>query len=214
MQLFPNAPTACTLPGSQATLCTVPTMESVLAENKRIIDSIGKLLDCPCSQDEYLLAIISLVAFKIMAWYSAAAGDKMLMDGGMSFSNPFVARPERQSLSSFGEQVIQVPTTIGNYCVDGTDSSRMAAQLVLSELHRVQRLVNSLAKRLESIRVRNCNLPSPSSASSSYGDPGDIQTVDAKVTPLSVPTFSQLETDLRKRLRMVSSETIEILRRE
>lgn len=215
MQLFPNAPTACTLPGSQAAACQTPTMDSVISENKRIIEAIGKLLDCPCSQDEYLLAIVSLVVFKVMAWYSAAAGDKSLMDNGMSWNNPFVARAEQQGPSSFGEHVLQVPTTVGNYCVDGNDRSRMAAQLVLSELHRVQRLVNSLSKRLESIRLRNCSLPSPSStASSCYGDSGDSQIVDAKVSPLSAPTFSQLETDLRKRLRMVSSETIDILRRE
>lgn len=215
MQLFPNAPTACTMPGSQPATCKVPNLDSVISENKRIIEAITKLLDCPCSQDEYLLAIVSLVVFKIMAWYSAAAGDKSLMDPGMSGNNPFVARPEQLGPSSFGEHVLQAPTTIGNYCVDGNDRSRMAAQLVLSELHRVQRLVNSLSKRLENIRVRNCGLPSPSSASSScYGDSGDSQIHDAKVTPLSAPTFSQLETDLRKRLRMVSSETIDILRRE
>lgn len=214
MQLFPNAPTACTLSASQPATCQVPTMESVISENKRIIDAISKLLECPCSQDEYLLAIISLVVFKTMAWYSAAAGDKSLMDNVMGGSNPFVARPEQQRHSSFGEHVLQVPTTIGNYCVDGNDRSRMAAQLVLSELHRVQRLVNSLSKRLESIRLRSCSLPSPSSASSNCGDSGDSQIMDAKVSPLSAPTFSQLETDLRKRLRMVSSETIDILRRE
>ena len=214
MQLFPNAPTACTLPGSQPAACTVPTMDSVISENKRIIEAISKLLDCPCSQDEYLLAIVSLVVFKIMAWYSAAAGDKSMMDSGMSGNNPFVTRPEQGGPSSFGEHVLHVPTTIGSYCVDGNDRSRMAAQLVLSELHRVQRLVNSLSKRLESIRVRNCSLPSPSSASSCYGDSGDSQIMDAKVSPLSAPTFAQLETDLRKRLRMVSSETIDILRRE
>lgn len=214
MQLFPNAPTACTMPGNQPATCKVPTMDSVISENKRIIEAISKLLDCPCSQDEYLLAIVSLVVFKIMAWYSAAAGDRSLMDPGMSGNNPFVARPEQPGPSSYGEHVLQVPTTIGNYCVDGNDRSRMAAQLVLSELHRVQRLVNSLSKRLESIRMRNCGLPSPSSSSSCYGDSGDSQITDGKVTPLSVPTFSQLETDLRKRLRMVSSETIDILRRE
>ena len=214
MQLFPNAPTACTMPGNQPATCKVPTMDSVISENKRIIEAITKLLDCPCSQDEYLLAIVSLVAFKIMAWYSAAAGDKSLMESGMSANNPFVARPEQMGPSSFGEHVLQVPMTIGNYCVEGNDRSRMAAQLVLSELHRVQRLVNSISKRLESIRVRNCSLPSPSSASSCYGDSGDSQIVDAKATPLSAPTFSQLEMDLRKRLRMVSSETIDILRRE
>ncbi len=213
-QLFPNAPTACTLAGSQATTCTVPTMESVISENKQIIEAASKVLDCPCSQDEYLLAIISLVVFKIMAWYAAAAGEKSVMDHGVSANNPFVARPERQNPVAFGEHVLHLPTTIGNYCVDGHDRSRMAAQLVLSELHRVQRLVNVISKRLECIRLHHSGVASSSTASSNEADSGDTQVMEARVSPLSAPTFYQLEADLRKRLRTVSSETIDILRRE
>jgi hypothetical protein len=189
-------------------------MESVISENKQIIEAASKVLDCPCSQDEYLLAIISLVVFKIMAWYAAAAGEKSVSDHGMSANNPFVARPERQNPLAFGEHVLPLPTTIGNYCVDGHDRSRMAAQLVLSELHRVQRLVNVISQRLESIRFHHSGVASSSAASSSEADSGDTQLLEARVSPLSVPTFYQLEADLRKRLRTVSSETIDILRRE
>ena len=213
-QLFPNAPTACTLSGSQVGTRKVPTTESVISENKQNIGAISSMLDCPCSQDEYLLAIISLIVFKLMAWYAAAAGDKSLMDNGVSKSNSLVAHPERPSPSAFGEHVLHLPTTIGDYCVDGHDRSRMAAQLVLSELHRVQRLVNLLSKRLESIRLRNGSLSSPSSASSCCADSGDALGIETRASSLSASTFDQLEADLRKRLRTVSSETIDILRRE
>jgi Aflatoxin regulatory protein len=214
-QLFPNAPTACTLPGSQAGTCKLPTIESVISKNKQITEAISNMLDCPCLQDEYVVAIISLIVFKVMAWYAAAAGDKALTDDGMGWSNHFAAYSERQqNPSSFGEQVVHLPTIIGNYCVDGNDQSRMAAQLVLSELHRVQRLVNLLSKRLEDIRLRNGGLSGSSSGSSSVADSGDVQVVRMGTSPLSGPTFYQLEADLRKRLRAVSSETIDILRRE
>jgi hypothetical protein len=213
-QLFPNAPTACTLPGSQAGTCQLPTIECVISKNKQITEAISNMLDCPCLQDEYVVAIISLVVFKVMAWYAAAAGDRSLTDDGMSWSNHFVAYPEQQNPSSFGEQVVHLPTIIGNYCVDGNDQSRMAAQLVLSELHRVQRLVNLLSKRLEDIRLRNGGLSGSSSGTSSVADSGDVQVGRTSASSLSGPTFYQLEADLRKRLRAVSSETIDILRRE
>jgi Aflatoxin regulatory protein len=213
-QLFPNAPTACSLSGNQIGSCKVPTIESVISENKQIIEAINNMLDCHCSQDEYLLAIISLIVFKVMAWYAAAAGDKSLADNGMSWTNSFVALSDRQRTNSFGEQVLHLPTTIGNYCVDGNDRSRMAAQLVLSELHRVQRLVNLLSKRLETIRLRNACLSRTSSGSSSVADSGDVQIMEKRASPLSAPTFHQLEADLRKRLRTVSSDTIDILRLE
>jgi hypothetical protein len=35
----------------------------------------------------------------------------------------------------------------------------------------------------------------------------------ARTPPFSVPTFCQLEEDLRKRFRVLSSETIDVLRR-
>jgi hypothetical protein len=100
----------------------------------------------------------------------------------------------------------------------------MAAQLVLSELHRVQRLVNALAERLESVRVRTAGLSGFSGFRSGEGvevGSGVRAGVDGKLgvvkgartPPLSVPTFCQLEGDLRKRLRVLSSETIDVLRR-
>jgi hypothetical protein len=104
----------------------------------------------------------------------------------------------------------------------------MAAQLVLSELHRVQRLVNALAERLESVRVRTAGFSGVSGVRSGEGAEAGAEAgagvragadgelgVDkgARTPPLSVPTFCQLEGDLRKRLRVLSSETIDLLRR-
>jgi hypothetical protein len=80
----------------------------------------------------------------------------------------------------------------------------MAAQRVLSELHRVQRLVNALAERLESVRVRAAGF-------SGVGFGSGVGA--ARTPPFSVPTFCLLEEDLRKRLRVLSSETIDVLRR-
>jgi hypothetical protein len=94
----------------------------------------------------------------------------------------------------------------------------MAAQLVLSELHRVQRLVNALSKRLESVRLRTGQAASSGSSSgtSSVGEAGEFGGLGlggARAPPFSVPTFAQLEEDLRKRLKLLSTEIIDALRR-
>lgn len=51
-----------------------PTVQAVIAENESTISALNDMLECPCSEDGYLLAIISLVVFKVMGWYAAAAG--------------------------------------------------------------------------------------------------------------------------------------------
>ncbi|PTU18985.1 hypothetical protein P175DRAFT_0402688, partial [Aspergillus ochraceoroseus IBT 24754] len=213
--LFPNAPTACRRPGNQPGPSQVRTIESVISQNKEIIDTINTILDCPCSQDEYVISIVSLAVFKLMGWYVAAARDSTsTFEDMMGWGTDFTTHLDRSSPASFHEQVLHLPTVVGNYCIEGNDQSRMAAQLVLSELHRVQRLVNVLSARLESIRQRTCLSSNSISSSNSKTDLGDISLHGGmRASPFSGPTFSQLEEDLRKRLRAISSETIEILRR-
>jgi hypothetical protein len=86
----------------------------------------------------------------------------------------------------------------------------MAAQLVLGELHSVQRLVNALAKRLEEARSRMGSDPGQQSQSGSgltSGVPG------AQVQAFSATTLVQLEGDLRTRLRVLCKETVDVLRK-
>jgi hypothetical protein len=107
--------------------------------------------------------------------------------------------------------MLRAPATVGNYCVAGQhqQQGRMAAQRVLSELHRVQRLVTALSERLESVRVRAAGF-----SGVGFGLGSGVGTVGAARTPpFSVPTLCLLEEDLRKRLRVLSSETIDVLRR-
>jgi hypothetical protein len=76
----------------------------------------------------------------------------------------------------------------------------MRAQLVLSELHRVQRLVELLSKRLENVRQRT-------DATSGTESTGIFEDT------ISASIFVQLEADLRRRLLAVSKETMDILGR-
>lgn len=67
-QLCATATSTCTMPGSRNGTGTLPTIDSVITENRQIVDQIVKILECPCSHDEYLLTIVHLVVFKVMAW--------------------------------------------------------------------------------------------------------------------------------------------------
>ena len=150
-----------------------------------------------------------------MAWYAAAAHDKSLGNDGMEWGDKFHTHLDHPLSTSSVERVLHLPTVIGHYCVDGNDQSRMAAQLVLSELHRVQQLVNLLSNRFQGITIRNCDSSSFSgSDSNSVSDTSDGSAYTRRSSPLSGSTFFQLEADLRKRLRAVSSEVIDILRGE
>lgn len=191
-QLFPNASTACMRSKKQEfENSLLPTMQSVIAENEEIIEAIGNMLQCPCSQDTYLLAIMSLIIFKVLDWYAAAARETPMVDDSQSQGKSH----HRGSLSHHSEQVLQFPTIVGSYCIDGENQGRIAAQLVLSELHRVKRLVNLLSSRLKNIISE--------------------QTLDEEgiTSPFSATMLLQLEADLCKRLRALSLEIVSMLRR-
>jgi hypothetical protein len=255
-RLFSGAPAGCTLPCSDDPVAPAQarTIDSILSENRHIIESVTSLLDCPCSQDEYLVSLITLIALKVMGWYAAAADDPHPRPHPSSTSSsssssttppspiaPFsvsmhTSWPSSGSVSpadtsrrpststsatsvsgsphGLTEQVLRLPAVAGGYRLSDQQQGRIAAQLVLSELHRVQRLVSALTQRLESIRLRarasqemGCELESGGVGERRGGGGG------ARTPPFSVPTFCQLEEDLRKRLRALSSETIDVLRR-
>ncbi|KAL4924614.1 Zn(II)2Cys6 transcription factor [Aspergillus undulatus] len=179
---FPSASTACNSPGGQPKR-SAGTLETVVSENKRIINTINSVLDCPCSYDGYVISIASLAVFKIMGRYAAAVRTRIAaMEDSMVWERDAQCHTDRAGHAPFEGHVMRPPALVGEYFIDSGNQNRMAAQLVLSELHQVQRLVNVLASRLERIR-------------------------------LSRSAFLQLDDDLRKRLRSVSSEMIELLRR-
>ncbi|KAK4139504.1 uncharacterized protein C8A04DRAFT_15806 [Dichotomopilus funicola] len=219
---------------------TLPTIQRVIAENKHTLEAVQDMLQCACLDDNndgssnYLLAVISLVVFKVLAWYRAAAvdgqapddpADGSLLGNNNAPPNGHVgsgvkkgATTSRRRSSCYTERVLHSPAVINidgyrldaSDDVDGTSSRpRMAAQLVFSELHRVQRLVNVLAGRLGSLsrdsRDRNRN-----SFCTSGGGISDMPSTFASASPA---WFGNLEQDVRERLRALSLEIVEMLRR-
>ena len=85
----------------------------------------------------------------------------------------------------------------------------MAAQLVLSELHRVQRLLNLLSQRLKGQPIGSSTVGTPNSALDGQDTPLEAESP----LPFSSKMLDQLETDMRNRLRALSLEIIDVLRR-
>ena len=212
-QLFPNAATACPRSNKQGfeQCAQLLTIQAVIAENEKTIEKISSMLQCSCSQDGYLLTIMALIVFKVLGWYAAAAREAPVTDDGQHSPNAAHDGHRRTSHSPCHEQVLQSPTVVGSYCIDGEDQGRMTAQLVLSELHRVQRFVNQLSQRLKTHTMRGGPVRSPTS-------PTDTTFQNAfpdkeSLLPFSASMFDQLEADLRKRLRSLSLEIVDMLRR-
>ena len=189
-QLSPNASTTCMYSRRQdheSTTYPVPAIQSVVAKNEQSIEAISGMLQCPCSGDDYLLTIMSLVILKVLGWYTAV----------MDSQNPSWSHADNRRQPLYhSEQGLQSPLNMGGYCTDGEDQCRMVAELILSGLNRVQRLVNLLSQRLRShgMRIRTTSgLNGPADGVNVFPDGG-------YPSPFSATILIQLEADLRKRL--------------
>lgn len=214
-QLFPNPSASCTTSTTQSLnkVTSLPTIQSVITKNEQTIKAVSTMLECSCSRDGYLLAIISLIVFKVLGWYAAAARKKPVTINAddYNFINSKGSPSVHDSQHSEQVQMTQGPVVVGNYCLDGEDSARMAAQLVLSELHRVQRLVNQLTTKLEGQTAKKADHPDASTLSNTANhEKNNGQTMK----PFSAVMLNQLAVDLKKRLRALSLEIVESLRRD
>ncbi|KAK8022719.1 hypothetical protein PG993_013486 [Apiospora rasikravindrae] len=120
-------------------------------------------------------------------------------------------------VAEYTERVLQGPSTviIDGYLIDGEDSERMAAQLVLSKLHRAQRLVNQLSHKLKVQAERKRKLQTNASGAGDIASSimQDMESSGGMRLPLSYSVLDELSVDLRRRLRRLSTEIVEQLRR-
>lgn len=194
------------------------SIQAVIAQNKATIEAVSTMLQCSCSQDGYLLAITSLIVFKVLNWYAVVARkasslQDLSVDGCSrqpSPSHEHQQQQQQQQSKQSQQQVSPNPTVIGEYCLGGADSARMAAQLILSELHQVRRLVDQLSAKLK--------MQGPKSEKTGGGDADEttlerIDLLQEMTLPLSASMYNHLDVDLRKQLRTLSSEMIDRLRK-
>ena len=198
-QLFPSpSPTDCMTWATQGLdkATANPTIQATIARNEATIEAVSAMLNCPtCSQDGYLLAVMSLIIFKVLGWYAAIGRQTPSVHG------PPLCRSRQPSSPG---PVPEALTVVGRYRLDGTDSPRMAAQLVLSELHRVRRLVDQLSSKLKMQPAKNAG---------EAETPESLDLDNEMKLPLSRMMYDQLDVDLRKRLKALSLEMINRLKK-
>ncbi|RMD39348.1 hypothetical protein DV735_g5787, partial [Chaetothyriales sp. CBS 134920] len=207
--LVPDSWTTCdrSKGGLGNSTCQVPALERVLAENKRSIEEMMEMLECSCARDGYLLFVVAIIVLKLLGLYTRVAretrargGDQSppncTSDSGQHYSHCYSGHSASSSSSAAAESH------------DGDDSQRrIALQQVLGELHLVQRLINTLSQHLEAYRSKQ-----PEDVAIWVPD-GQVPMWDLDA-PFSALLMEQLEADLRKRLRALSDEIIEMLRKE
>ncbi|KAI9681077.1 MAG: hypothetical protein M1822_007151 [Bathelium mastoideum] len=181
----------------------IPSAQGIVVENKQSIETVSKMLRCSCAQDSYLLTILSMIVFKMLGRYAAAAREQQRE-----------VSEEGHEPSGSGPKKGQV-RLISDYYLSSKSIERMAAQSILSELHQVQRLMNQLSPRLKAPGSSLVNTGVENSGGRSSR--ADCQAPfsageESKAAPFSTGTLDQIEVDLRKSLSTLSSEIINVLR--
>lgn len=172
--------------------------EIVVEENKRVIEEVGSMLQCFCEGDVYLATLMAMLVFKVLERFAATAKHQLCEDTNGT-----------DGLSPGG-------STLSH----SADVRRVAAQLVLGELHSVQQLVNTLAPRLKAEGVKAAT-KSACLLSHMEIAPGKDRSVqypesksgETKGTPFSATTLDNVEYDMRKCLSRLSTDIITGLRK-
>ncbi|KAG5980253.1 hypothetical protein E4U55_004233 [Claviceps digitariae] len=183
-----------------------PLLNATFSANKQTIEALSAMLHGSCQENVYLLTCMSMIVFKVLRRYEVAAGQSMSTDVHDAVDSFYDAA------SSHGNRHESRQRHVVNR--DGVSLRRVAAQRVLGELHLVQQLVNRL-----SLRLRN-SLDKKTDDGIDFENSGDrleyrAASVDDKADTsfFSGATLSQIDHDLRKRLVMLSSNIINMLRK-
>jgi len=188
-----------------------PSAQTIVADNRQIVEIVGTMLRCSCVRDDgYVLIILSMVVLKMLGRYAAAVaaagrphqppggGQKILLHDSPSSSSSknLDHPPEKRS----------------------GDEARLDTQLILSELHRVQQLINQLSPILKA-RETGAELSRKKPAACgdgckhATGSGEEMAAAAAAVQlPFSPTMLNLLERDLRESLSKLSAETINMLR--
>jgi hypothetical protein len=195
LQKLHTPPSNCNFAScSKTNSITTPPARSIdqaFSINKEILDIMHQTLDCPCSLDIQLAFILTTITSKIISWYSTIARNNEDQSPGSTLHGTAT------SPAASPEYTPNLPATVAKYQLDGESKGKMRAQLVLSELHLVLRLIDKLVARFKGLQ---------------FGErrSGDRGAMDAQ--PTSPPVLVELETFLRHRLRTLAKETTEMLR--
>ncbi|EED18974.1 sterigmatocystin biosynthesis regulatory protein, putative [Talaromyces stipitatus ATCC 10500] len=203
----PNSCGGCMRPSlenfSRSDNSSLSKIESIIADNEQTIQVISDILTCQCSQDIYLLVIMSIVILKILNYYTAVVRQETSFNGD---DRSWVANQPGNS-TQYQSEMFQTPPNVfganGSEYVE--DQGRMASQQILSKLHRIQRLINILSERFKTHKENVKRKQEESRASTTVTGPNMFMFL----FPSS--TLEHIEADLRLHLRALSADAANIL---
>lgn len=126
-------------------LAPTSSIDQVLATNRRAIQTFHQLLQCPCSGNSGMILALSLIILKILSCYTAI--------GRSTFSRPAgsVISDHTSNSSTPWEDdrgmVMDIPISMGAYQIDAEDEMHLKLQLVINELRKVSKLIDSFQGR-------------------------------------------------------------------
>lgn len=195
--------------GSKSRNRTLPTVQTVIERNTQTVEAITSMLQCSCLQDVQLPVIMSLIVFKVLDWYTAAA-----YPAGPDTSHSHThTHPHSHSHSQAQTHVStasRIPTVVAGGDAE-EDFGLIAAQLVLGQLHRVQRFITQLALKLKGHGGQQQQQQQQHARAASMACHG---AADKTGSPSSTTMLDQLEPELSRRLSTLSRAIINMLRRD
>nr|UWK20206.1 Myb-like transcriptional factor [Trichoderma oligosporum] len=177
----------------------LPTIHSVISSNEQAVKAINEMLQCDCTDDGYLLVILSVILLKILATYATVVRQIPSLDSESPNWDLMSLDLPNQPQSELGEK--------HNYGVGCKDQARLVGQQILSQLHRVQRLVNTLSQRFQMAGGRDGAPSTPP-----FDNSAELWTSFESLFPFPTSILDQMEESLRKRLRDLSAEIMGLLR--
>ncbi|KAH8703360.1 hypothetical protein BGW36DRAFT_403776 [Talaromyces proteolyticus] len=205
----------------------LPRAQSKIATIEKSVQTISDILQCQCSDDEYLLAILSIITLKILTSYTAIVRQQTasrMEDDQIMYSHRRESFDNNHSfhlrhgkgLPNFLPNFAATDVAYGAESEDQNGS--MISRNILSQLHRVQRLVNILCQRFKKSGQSSRCEGRPKSFSSCSSGPSNNR-LDAlsfsysdNLFSLSGSLLDQMEVDMRTRLRNLAAEIVDILR--
>nr|A0A4P8DK24.1 RecName: Full=Transcriptional regulator dmxR14; AltName: Full=Dimeric xanthone biosynthesis cluster protein R14 [Cryptosporiopsis sp. 8999]QCL09105.1 DmxR14 [Cryptosporiopsis sp. 8999] len=179
----------------------------ILAENKQSIESVNNLMACPlCSGDSFPLTIFSMIALKILERYAVAARTQHQGTRPQEAEGTVEIKLADIVISNNEDQT-RLPSHSNIVCCDDKTQARAAAQLVLGELHHMQRLVNQLSSMIKRSAERDGR---KLEILNGYND--SIDSGNSMLASFSASTLELVESDVRKSLRSLSTDIIKELR--
>lgn len=127
-------------------LAPTSSIDQVLATNRRAIQTFHQLLQCPCSSNSGMVLGLSLIILKILSCYSAIGRSTSTRTGTAgSVTSEYTSGTSTPWEDR--EMVMDIPISMGAYQIDAEDEMHLKLQLVINELRKVSKLIDSFQGR-------------------------------------------------------------------